>query len=735
MTALPPGGLVRARALVIEPVALGAMGLLAVVVVSTADSGAVAGVAVISAFAVLCAAARWKPTSFPHRTGRALLTLVLGVVLFVAIDEPNNAGWSLAVLTATAYPTVIRSPGGRRMVVVLSAVAVAAEGISAHLAVSETVTRTLLVALVGISSLSIARALLAAERTAADRQLSQLLAERLSSIVQATTDLVVVSDLRGQPVYANNAARQAGLVGPASDNVVPFGWYDPNSRRRLVDEGLPAVRAGEVWVADSLELVTRAGRTIPVSQVLIGYLNQKGVLENVATVSRDIRERIELERRLEFQANHDSLTGLPNRTLFIDRLGVAMARSARSGRPLAVLFCDLDNFKLVNDSYGHDVGDELLQLMGARIREAVRPSDTVARFGGDEFVVLCDDLRSEHTVMALANRLAVTVRRPAEVAGTELDVSTSIGVAFHRPMAHDRPEALVRDADAAMYRAKALGRNRFEVFDTDLLVRSLVRLDTERQLRRSIEREELRVMYQPVIDLRSGRLSGFEALVRWDHPTRGRLLPGEFIDLAEETGYIVPLGRWVLTEALRQLRTWRWAYPDSNDLTMSVNVSGRQVEHGDLLPMVQGALADSGIEASALLVEMTESVLLSHADDSVDLMRRLRSQGVRLAVDDFGTGYSSLAYLRRFPVNLLKIDRSFVSRLGHAHEDDELVRLIIGLAHTLGLEATAEGVESEAQARHLTALGCDLAQGYLLGRPGNARDLDALLAVRTRLHS
>ncbi|MCU1343889.1 MAG: diguanylate cyclase/phosphodiesterase with and sensor(s) [Acidimicrobiia bacterium] len=706
------------------------MGLLAVVIVSTAHTGRAVGIAVIAAHALLCFAARWQPTAFPHRTGRAVFALGLGATLFVAIHNPHGVGWSLAVLTATAYPTVIRSPAGRRAVVGLAAVAVLGEGMSAHLALSETLTRSVMTALVGISSLAIARTLLAAERTVVDRESSELLAQRLASIVQATTDLVVVSDLRGQPVYVNDAARRAGLVEPGDDSVVPFGWYEPNSRRRLVDEGLPSVRSGAVWTDDSLEFVTRAGRIVPVSQVLIGHMNSAGVLENVATVSRDIRERIELERRLEFQANHDSLTGLPNRTLFMDRLSVAMARAARSGRPLAVLFCDLDNFKLVNDSYGHDVGDELLQMMGERIREAVRPSDTVARFGGDEFVVLCDDLRSEHTVMALANRLATAVRQPAEVAGAELDVSTSIGVAFHRPMAHDRPEALVRDADAAMYRAKELGRDRFEVFDTDLLVRSLVRLDTERQLRRSIEHDELKVLYQPVIDLRSGQLSGFEALVRWDHPTRGQLLPGEFIDLAEETGYIVPLGRWVLSESLRQLRTWRWTYPDSYDLTMSVNVSGRQAEHGDLLPMVQAALSDSGIEPEALLIEMTESVLLSHADDSVNLMRRLRSLGVRLAVDDFGTGYSSLAYLRRFPVNLLKIDRTFVSRLGQAREDDELVRLIVGLAHTLGLEATAEGVENGAQADQLTAFGCDLAQGYWLGRPTSAAEIDQLLARR-----
>jgi diguanylate cyclase (GGDEF)-like protein/PAS domain S-box-containing protein len=729
MMALPPGGQVRSRALLIEPVALGAMGMLAVVVVSTRHESAIVALTIIAAHFVLCAVAAQWPTAFPHRTGRAVGALTLGVLLYVFVDDPSSPAWALTVLLVASYPTVIRSAHGRQVVVVLAMLVVAAEAVWSDLAWSVVITRVSLVGLVGVSSLSVARALLAAERTAVERQVSQLFAERLATIVQATTDLVVVADIHGHPVYVNEAARRAGVADLDARGLVSFGWYEVNSRRRLIDEGLPALQSGSVWIDDEIELVTASGKTLPVSQVLIGHVGANGVLEHIAAVCRDITERIELEHRLEFQANHDSLTGLPNRTLFLDRLSVAMARATRTGLPLAVLFFDLDHFKLVNDSYGHDLGDELLRLVSLRISEAVRPSDTVARFGGDEFVVLCDDLRSEHTVMALATRLSAAIRRPVEVAGIEVDVSTSIGVAFHRASAHDRPEALVRDADAAMYRAKELGRNRFEVFDTDILVRSLARLDTERQLRRSIEREELRVLYQPVIDLRSGRLSGFEALVRWDHPVRGRLLPGDFIDLAEETGFIVPLGRWVLSMALRQLRTWRWAYPHIGDISMSVNVSGRQVEHGGLLPMVQSALSDSGIEPGALLIEMTESVLLSNVEESVALMRRLRSLGVRLAVDDFGTGYSSLSYLRRFPVDHLKIDRSFVSKLGNAPEDDELVKLIIGLAHTLGLTATAEGVENNFQAQQLTELGCELAQGYLLGRPMPADALNDLLAA------
>jgi diguanylate cyclase (GGDEF)-like protein/PAS domain S-box-containing protein len=559
-------------------------------------------------------------------------------------------------------------------------------------------------------------------------------ARRLMRIIEDTTDLLTVTDIEGKTLYLNAAARRFFGVPddlhPSEMRAVDTTSYFPEwARDRFETEALPTVQQGAVWSGE-LAVVDADGNETPISQVLVAHRDPHGAIEYVAAISRDISERKDFESRLAHQATHDALTGLPNRVLLLDRLKMAMARVGRTGRPLAVLFCDLDNFKVVNDSLGHDVGDTLLRTIAARISEAVRPADTVARFGGDEFVVLCDQLASEADAIVIAERLATVITEPVEVGEHEIVVSTSVGIAFARS-SHDRPEALIRDADVAMYRAKEKGRNRLEVFDDEMRARAMVRLDTERALRRALDRRELRVFYQPKIDLVTNLVCGFEALLRWEHPERGLLAPSEFIGLAEETGLIVPIGTWVLSHSCRQMQLWRAVYPEAHDLELSVNLSARQVAQPDLVEVVSEVLADTGLDPERLELEMTESALMAHAAETVDLLRSLKRLGVRLAVDDFGTGYSSLAYLRRFPVNVLKIDREFVTRLGESVEDTEIVRLVTMLARSLGLQVVAEGVETERQLDVLRELGCDRAQGFYLSRPLAGAGVDDLLA---RMH-
>ncbi|MGE3324180.1 MAG: putative bifunctional diguanylate cyclase/phosphodiesterase [Acidimicrobiia bacterium] len=552
-------------------------------------------------------------------------------------------------------------------------------------------------------------------------------ARRFASVVEGTTDVVVMVAPNGQPFFVNAAARE--LLDLGADDPLPSELdlltYVPSWVRPVViDEIAPLITVGGTW---SGELAVRCpdGTEVPMSVVVMVHLDRHGQVEYIAATGRDISERKGFERRLAHQATHDALTGLPNRVLLLDRLAMAMAR--RQHGTLAVLFCDLDQFKVVNDSLGHDVGDRLLAIVAHRIVGVVRPQDTVARFGGDEFVIMCDELTAADDAMMIASRIAQALTDPIHVDNHDLAVATSVGIAFQRAD-HQRPEDLIRDADAAMYRAKERGRNRVEVFSDELRAKALIRLDTERALRRAIERRELRVFYQPKIDLAHGDLCGFEALVRWNHPERGLLLPGDFIALAEETGLIVPIGTWVLTEACSQLERWRRRYRIGASLDLSVNLSARQLNQPDIVDTIAGALEVSGLSPARLVLEMTESVLMADAAENVHLLRSLKALGVRLAVDDFGTGYSSLAYLRRFPVDVVKIDRAFVAGIGRNNDDTEIVRLVTTLARTLRLQAVAEGVETRVQLDNLRDMGCDRAQGFYLYPPLAAAAAEGLLS-------
>ena len=427
-------------------------------------------------------------------------------------------------------------------------------------------------------------------------------------------------------------------------------------------------------------------------------------------------------------ALHDPLTQLPNRALLLDRLEQALARTHRSKRRVAVLFLDLDRFKVINDSLGHEVGDLLLVAAAERLTGALRPGDTATRFGGDEFVVLCEDVADEFQAVEIAERVAASLAAPFTLGSQEVFITVSVGVALANSP-HDQPIALIRDADAAMYRAKDRGRARCELFDTEMRAVAVSRLEMENDLHRAIERGELEVHYQPFVRMADQRVLGAEALVRWHHPRRGFMNPAEFIPLAEETGVIVQMGSWILHESCRQLAAWRAEHGGNlpEDFYVSVNLAPRQLADASIVDDVATALRDSDLPPSALCLEITESALLDNVEGAADRLAALRAIGVRIALDDFGTGYSALSYLHQFPVDIMKIDRSFVNRLGPDPRDRAIVAGMIELAHALDLLVVAEGVETTNQLAELSRLGCDMAQGYYYGRPQPARDLTSQL--------
>ena len=463
----------------------------------------------------------------------------------------------------------------------------------------------------------------------------------------------------------------------------------------------------------------------------------EALLRTLATIGSQIGEyfrRRRAEERLAHQALHDHLTDLPNRTLLLDRLGQALERSKRRGSAVAVLYMDIDDFKLINDSLGHHVGDELLVQFAARMRAALRTGDTVgraqgetvARFGGDEFVVLCEDIANEADVLGIADRLGRELAQPTIVGDHELTVTVSIGVAFAAG-GDATPDALIRDADAALYRAKERGRARHELFDEAMRTRVRQRVGTEAALRRAIEGGELRLHYQPIVAVDDGAIHGVEALVRWEHPDRGLVSPAEFIPLAEESGLIVPLGRRVIEDACRQAARWQRSHADRAGLSVSVNLSTRQLADRELVPTVSRILRSTALPPGCLTLEITESLLMQDVESSIDILRALKALGVRLSLDDFGTGYSSLGHLKRFPLDILKLDRSFVSSLSDDSDAPAIIAAVIEMARALRMQVIAEGVETEAQLATLRSLGCDLAQGYHFARPLAAEAVTDLL--------
>jgi diguanylate cyclase (GGDEF)-like protein/PAS domain S-box-containing protein len=442
----------------------------------------------------------------------------------------------------------------------------------------------------------------------------------------------------------------------------------------------------------------------------------------------DITSRKRTEEQILHDALHDSLTGLPNRNLFLDRLGQAVARRRRhENYHFAVLFLDLDRFKLVNDSLGHLAGDQLLVALAQRLMPWVRSEDTTARLGGDEFAILLDDIQDARDATRVAERIQEELRQPFSLEGHEIFSTASIGITFDD--ARDRrPEELLRDADTAMYRAKALGRDRHEIFDDAMHSRAVAVLKLEADLRRALDRGELRLLYQPIVSLATDRPVGFEALVRWQHPERGLLTPDDFVPLAEETGLVIPLGHFVLREAARVARQGQDAMPKNPGFSISVNLSAREFAQTGLVDRIEGLLAEYALEPSRLRVEITESVIMGDPEAAIARCLTLRDLGVGIDIDDFGTGYSSLSYLRRFPVDALKIDRSFVGGMGGRPEDLEIVRAIVSLAIALGIKTVAEGVETAEQLLLVKDLGCGFGQGYLFGPPVDSEEAIARAA-------
>lgn len=442
-------------------------------------------------------------------------------------------------------------------------------------------------------------------------------------------------------------------------------------------------------------------------------------------VFANIVERKRAEQRLTHDAFHDALTGLPNRTLFLEHLDQAMGRARRAnGYLFSVLFIDIDRFKLVNDSLGHGVGDQLLIAFAQRLRQTVRGGDVVARLGGDEFAVLADDLAELGDALKLAERIRMQIELPFEFDGRSVFLGASTGIARNAAR-YTNAADLLRDADIAMYRAKEGGGGSHRMFDADMHAAMVARMHVETDLRHAIDGDQLRLVYQPIVEVDTGALSGFEALLRWRHPTRGVVLPGEFIDIAEETGMIVPIGRWVIREVCARLATMNAGR--SRPLSVSVNLSDREFLHAGLVDEIEAALDDSGAQPAWLHLELTERMLLAHTRMETEILPRLKELGVRVMIDDFGTGYSSLSRLARLPIDALKIDYSFIRDLSRSAGSGEIVRAIVALAHNLGISVVAEGVERPDQLALLREIGCDHAQGYLISQPLDDRRVEPVL--------
>jgi diguanylate cyclase (GGDEF)-like protein/PAS domain S-box-containing protein len=494
----------------------------------------------------------------------------------------------------------------------------------------------------------------------------------------------------------------------------------------------PGARPPTVW-----RLRHRDGSWRVVETIGTDLRHEAGV-DGLVLNARDVTERKALEAQLTHQAFHDSLTGLANRALFENRVRHALARADRVAQGVAVLFLDLDNFKTINDSLGHAAGDHVLGEVAARLQGCLRAGDTAARLGGDEFAVLFEDglpadaSEGEAAALEVVTRLLAALRAPLSLAGHQLAPHGSVGVALRERRGQTADE-LLRNADVAMYAAKGSGKDRAAVFAPAMRETALRRLELEADLHQALERGEFQVYYQPIFDLRQRRVGEVEALLRWHHPVFGTVSPAHFIPLAEETGLIIPLGRWVLREACRQAREWQRRHPIRPPLVMGVNLSARQFRDAGLVPEVAAILAETGLAAETLKLEVTESVMMDDVDRAMATLDVLKALGVRLAIDDFGTGYSSLSYLRRLPVDTVKLDRSFIERLGRDAQDTALVQGVVTLAQTLQLGLTAEGVETADQLAHLHALGCDRGQGYYFARPLPPAQLEALLAASDSL--
>ncbi len=544
-----------------------------------------------------------------------------------------------------------------------------------------------------------------------EQRAARLVEARYASLIRNASDVIVIVDVDGRLQFASPAAERTFARRPddlVGRNLLDL-WVDTD-RDRLAGF-LAEVAATRGKAVGPVEVQVSSGTQRFTLESVGSNLLHDPAIAGLALNFRDVSERKVLEEQLRQLAFHDPLTLLANRSLFRNRVDHALTLAQRTQQQIAVMFLDLDNFKNVNDSLGHDAGDRLLQAAAQRLVQRTRSADTVARLGGDEFAILIEGVTGPADVERVAVSITDSFAEPLLLDGAEVHVAASIGVTFSRP--EDTTEELLRNADIAMYSAKAGGKARHAVFQPHMQEVLQERLRTEEDIGRALEREEFFIEFQPVIDLRTRGLLGVEALVRWRHPVQGVLLPGRFIPVAEESGQVIELGRWVLIEACCRVREWRESIAGGMGLRVAVNISSRHLQHADLVADVARALKCSGLEPGNLVIELTESTIMHNTEANLARLQDLKALGVRLAIDDFGTGYSSLSYLHRFPIDILKIDRSFVSRLTETGDGPELARAVVMLGDTLGLETVAEGIEEEDQVAALLALGCVAGQGFL----------------------
>ncbi|MCE0537007.1 EAL domain-containing protein [Kineosporia rhizophila] len=553
--------------------------------------------------------------------------------------------------------------------------------------------------------------------------------KRFQALVENSSDVVSMVDRHGRIIYLSDSVARVFGVPPQIMIGRDIQEYLDEPSRRSMTETLTGI-AAEPLATATLEIgaIFPDGRRVTIENTMTNLLDDPSV-QAIVLNSRDISERRQLEDELVHQAFHDSLTGLANRSLFLDRVRHAMRRRTNGTESVGVLFLDLDGFKEVNDSLGHATGDALLVDVARRLTGCLRPGDTIARLGGDEFAILVEGATSGDEFVTVASRIREAMEAAIVIDGRDLFIRASIGIAS-APVGTVGADQLIRNADLAMYRAKERQDGEPALYDPSMHSTLVERLALEAELRKAIADEQLQVHYQPTYILDSGDLVGVEALVRWPHPERGMVPPDVFIPLAEQTGLIHDLGRFVLRQACFQGQEWSQLSP-SMPLSIGVNVSGKQLQRRDFADEVNRALLESGLAAEHLVLEMTESVLMNDTESTVRTLQALKDLGIRIAIDDFGTGYSSLSYLHRFPVDILKIDRSFVERLSGADAEDNLVQSIVQLGHTLKLETIAEGIEEHGQLMALRRLGCTMAQGYHFGRPGPAEVVSKLVAAST----
>jgi diguanylate cyclase (GGDEF)-like protein/PAS domain S-box-containing protein len=576
-------------------------------------------------------------------------------------------------------------------------------------------------------SVAIVRDVTEAKRAEAALRASE---ERYALAAQGANDGLWDWDLVSGRIYF--APRWKAMLGYSDDEIgtSPDEWFNrihPDDRERVELRLLAHTRRLITSFELEYRMIHRDGNDRWMLCRGIAVWDENGRATRVVGSQTDITDRKRAEERLAYGALHDALTGLPNRTLFMDRLSLALKRSQREKHLFAVLFLDLDRFKTINDSLGHAAGDELLIAVARRLEGILRPGDTVARLSGDEFAVMLDHLDAAEDAEWVAERIQQALRAPLTIGNRTVYTTASIGLVLSN-QGYEHPDEIARDADTAMYQAKMGQRARHVVFDPDMRRKALSHFQLENDLRSAIDHGELHVYYQPIVALASGRMVAVEALARWLHPQYGPISPDQFIPLAEEAGLINLIGQWVLQQACRQLRAWHTRYPNHAGLWVNVNLSAYQLAQPDLVAQVADAIAINDLSSRTLKLEITENTFITHREMATAQLNELRSLGIGVCIDDFGTGYSSLGYLSQFPVDTLKIDRVFINHLGAAREHREIVKAIITLAHSLGMTVVAEGVETADQASELRALRCEYAQGWLFGRALSPAQIDALLA-------